>query len=72
MLLATAIHKNGLGGQKLAIATALQAFLHVTNKPMYLVPVSINEASLEVTEMLHRLVYGTLVQAQNHIGNRIK
>ena len=61
MLLATAIHKNGLGGQKPAIATALQAFLDVTNKPMYLVPVSINEASLEVTEMLHRFVYRTLV-----------
>ena len=72
MLLATAIHKNGLGGQKRAIATALQAFLDVTNKPVYLVPVSINEASLEVTEMLHRFVYCALVQAQNHIGNRIK
>jgi len=72
MLLATAIHKNGLGGQNLAVATALESFVDIANQPMYLVPGSPHEAPLEVSEMLHRLVDGTLVHAQNHIDNRIK
>ena len=72
MLLATVIHKNGLGGQKLAVATALESFVHIANQPMYLVPVSIHESPFEVKEMLHRLVGGTLVHAQNHTDNMIK
>ena len=72
MLLATALHKNGLGGQKSAVATALECFVHIADKPMYLVPKSIHEAPFEVKEMLHRLVGGTLVHAQNHTDNTIK
>ena len=71
-MLATANHNNGLGGQKLAVATALEPFLDIANQPMYLVPGSPHEAPLEVNEMLHRLVDGTLVHAQNHTDNTIK
>lgn len=60
-MLATAIHKNGLGGQKLAVATTLEPFLDIANQPMYLVPASPHEAPLEVSEMLHCLVYRALV-----------
>ena len=72
MLLATAIHKNGLGGQKFAVAAALECFVHIADKPVYLVPVSIHEGHFEVKERLHRLVDGTLVHAQNHTDNTIK